>query len=162
MQPEQLVSSISLRRQTPDDLPFLQTLYSSTREKELAITHFSLPEKQSFLRQQFQAQTTHYANHYDNEHFYIIERKGEPVGRFLVDYWTSEIRIIDISLLPQHCGHGIGSHFFKRLFEEAKSRQCPVTIHVEHNNRAKSLYERLGFQLKTKTNDIYLLMEWKP
>ncbi|MFT5083444.1 MAG: ribosomal protein S18 acetylase RimI-like enzyme [Lentisphaeria bacterium] len=152
--------TVTLRLYTDNDLPFMQALYASAREDELAAANFSPVEKKVFLQQQFSAQSLHYTQHYCADAFNIVEFNGEPVGRFFVDYWENEIRVVDITLMPGYRGKGLGSHLFNQLFHEANKRKQCVTIHVEHNNPAKKLYERLGFSLKSKTNDIYLLMEW--
>ncbi len=36
-----------------------------------------------------------------------------------------------------------------------------LSIHVEHDNPARRLYDRLGFQ-HVDTNGVYHLMEWRP
>lgn len=161
MQSNQWTNKVTLRKYTTADIPFMNELYASTRESELAITSFSAQEKKHFLDQQFEAQYLHYINNYCTDAFDIIELKDKPIGRLFVDYWDREIRIVDIALLPKYRNAGIGTYFFHKLFAEARSCGKTVTIHVEHNNPAKRLYERLGFVLKTKTNDIYLLMEWR-
>lgn len=153
---------ISLRKHTTDDLAFMQALYASTREAELAITNFTRQEKETFLSQQFNAQYQHYLQHYNSDKFDIIESGGKAIGRLFVDHWDREIRIVDISLIPEYQNRGLGSYLFKQLFAQAKISKKTVTIHVEHNNPAKKLYQRLGFELKTQTNEIYLLMQWTP
>jgi len=162
MQTIQLSKKTSLRKFTQDDIPFMQSLYATTRESELALTNFSEQEKLSFITQQFNAQYQHYIQHYCTDSFNIIELENNPIGRLFVDYWEKEIRIVDIALMPEYRNAGIGSYYFKQLFDQAKESGKSVSIHVEHNNPAKRLYERLGFQLKTRTNEIYLLMEWQP
>jgi len=155
-------NKISLRKATDSDIPFMLTLYASTRENELAMTNFTQQEKLDFVEQQFNAQYAHYNQHYCSDYFNIIELNGLPAGRLFVDYWQTEIRIVDIVLAVEHRNTGLGSYLFKELFKESKETGKPVTIHVEHNNPAKRLYERLGFVLKTQTNEVYLLMEWLP
>ena len=139
----------------------MQSLYASTRESELALTNFSEQEKQNFVTQQFTAQYSHYTQHYCTDSFNIIELNNKPIGRLFIDNWENEIRIVDIALLPDFRNMGIGTYYFRQLFEQASQNEKSVTIHVEHNNPARRLYERLGFELKTQTNDIYLLMEWQ-
>ncbi|WDD98524.1 GNAT family N-acetyltransferase [Thalassomonas actiniarum] len=153
---------VSLRKHTTDDLAFMQALYASTREAELAMTNFTRQEKEAFIQQQFNAQYQHYLHHYNSDKFDIIEFDGQAIGRLFVDHWDREIRIVDITLTPDYQNKGIGSYLFKQLFEQAKAGNKAVTIHVEHNNPAKNLYQRLGFELKTQTNEIYLLMQWTP
>lgn len=156
------INNISLRRATQSDIPFMLNLYASTRESELAMSNFTQQEKLDFVKQQFTAQYSHYNQHYCSDFFSIIELDEKSVGRLFVDYWETEIRIVDITLSPEHRNNGLGSYLFKELFKQAKETSKSVTIHVEHNNPAKHLYERLGFELKTQTNEIYLLMQWIP
>lgn len=162
MQPTHWDKKVSLRPYTLDDIPFMQTLYASTRKDELAMTNFTEQEKLNFISQQFKAQISHYTQNYCTEAFNIVELDNISIGRLFVDYWEQEIRIVDIALMPEYRNTGLGTYFFHQLFEQAKASRKSVTIHVEHNNPAKRLYERLGFVLKTQTNDIYLLMEWCP
>lgn len=161
MQPTHWAKKITLRKFTFDDIPFMQTLYASTRESELAMTNFSEQEKLNFVTQQFSAQTAHYTQHYCTDSFDIIEFEGMSIGRLFVDHWDKEIRIVDITLIAEYRNKGLGNYLFNLMFEQARAGKKSITIHVEHNNPAKRFYERLGFTLKTQTNEIYLLMEWQ-
>lgn len=161
MQLQNLDDVLSLRAHTQKDLPFMQSLYASTREQELAMTNFNSQEKQHFILQQFSAQYMHYTEQYCTDSFNIIEFMGEPIGRFFIEYRSDDIRIVDITIIPERRNQGIATYLFNTLFSRAKKSNQSVSIHVEHNNPAKNLYERLGFKVKSKTNDIYLLMEWK-
>jgi len=153
---------VSLRRATESDFSFMESLYRHSREAELAMTPFSEEQKALFIRQQFSAQTQHYLAHYANDFFNIVEVDGVPAGRFYVDYWSSEIRIVDIALMPEFQGKGLGSFLMKKVLSEGTEKNQPVTIHVEQNNPAKRLYERLGFTEKSRFNDVYILMECVP
>ncbi len=46
------------------------------------------------------------------------------------------------------------------LLDEAADNGQSVTIHVEHNNPAMHLYQRLGFQ-HMRDEGVYYFMEWK-
>lgn len=153
---------LTLRRHCEADLPFLRRLYADVRRQELAAAQWPEAQLQAFCESQFEAQYRHYQQHYCSDRFDIIELDGEAIGRLFVDAWSTELRIVDISLLSGYRGRGIGSHCFRRLFLEAASSDRTVTIHVERDNPARQLYERLGFGLKTETNEVYLLMEWRP
>ena len=91
--------------------------------------------------------------------FQIILQKGEPVGRLYVDRRKDEIRLIDIALLPELHGQGIGSWLLQDLMDEAKKVGKPIRIHVERFNPALRLYERLGFT-HIADQGVYYLMEW--
>ena len=136
---------ITLRPVTEEDLPLLECVYSSTRTEELAVVPWTDAQKSEFLNMQFRAQHADYQRNYPDASFRIIEADGSPVGRLYVQHRAEEIRIIDISLLPEHRGHGIGSLLLGNLIRESESRGKPLTIHVERQNPALHLYQRLGF-----------------
>jgi len=150
---------ISLRPITPADESFLARLYASTREQELAQTNWSDEQKAMFCRMQFNAQTTDYQRNYPEASFQIIERDGVAAGRLLVLRSDDAVHVIDIALLPEHRGAGIGTKFLRELQEEAKAAGKPLSIHVEQFNPARRLYERLGFQ-QIEEKGVYLLMQW--
>jgi GNAT superfamily N-acetyltransferase len=152
--------SLRLRPVTPEDDSFLAGLYASTRVDELAVTGWSDEEKGVFCRRQFDAQSAHYATNYPGASFQMIERDGEPIGRLYVARWEKEIRIVDITLLPEFRGTGIGTQLLRELREEARSAGKSLTIHVERFNPAMRLYERLGFK-QIEDKGVYLLMEWR-
>ena len=84
---------------------------------------------------------------------------GWPVGRLYVARWEKEIRIVDITLLPEFRGTGIGTKLLRDLQTEARSACKSLTIHVERFNRALTLYQRLGFK-EVEDKGVYLLMRW--
>ncbi|MEY2562616.1 MAG: hypothetical protein QOH88_809 [Verrucomicrobiota bacterium] len=153
--------SLRLRPITPEDEPFLLRLFASTRADELALTNWSEEQKVAFCRMQFTAQSAHYQKHYGDASFDIIERSGVAAGRLLVWRSGKEMLIVDIALLPEHRGAGLGTNLLRELQEEAKEAGKPLTIHVEKYNPALRLYERLGFQ-RIEEQPVYLLMEWRP
>ena len=155
------LEGITLRPFTQADLPFLVRVYAGTRADELAQTAWSDQEKQAFLDLQFQAQHTHYQKHFPEASYQIIVQVGEPIGRLYLDRRPDELRIIDIALLPEQRGGGIGGALMRRILDEAALLGKPVRIHVERNNPAMHLYDRLGFR-KVEDQGVYWLMEWLP
>lgn len=150
----------SLRPITPEDDSFLADLYASTRAEELAVTGWSDEEKAVFCRKQFDAQTAHYLENYPGASLQIIERAGARIGRLYVVRWEREIRIMDIALLPEHRGAGIGAQLLRELQDEARSAGKTLSIHVERFNPALRLYERLGFK-QVEDKGVYLLLSWE-
>ncbi len=151
---------ISLRPITPEDDSFLASVYASSRAEELAVTDWTEEQKAEFCRRQFDAQKAYYAANYPGASFRVIERDGWPVGRLYVARWEKEIRIVDITLLPEFRGSGIGTKLLRDLQDEARSADKSLTIHVERFNRALGLYQRLGFR-EVEDKGVYLLMEWR-
>ncbi len=152
----------ALRPETDADLPFLFQLYASTRWDELApLTDWSEAQKIGFLESQFTAQRDHYLNYYANSSFDIIEQQGVPAGRLYVDRQERTLLIVDIALLPQWRGRGIGTALIEALFAEARGIAKDVSISVEKFNPAQRLYRRLGFR-EYAEDDVYWFMYWSP
>src|SRR5262245_39541903 len=148
----------ALRPIEPGDLPFLAGLYASTRMEELAPVPWTDAEKAAFLKLQFDAQHAHYQEHFKGASFDVVLVEGRPAGRLYVGRWPREIRIVDISLVPEHRGQGLGTQILRGLFGEGSAAGKPVSIHVERFNPALRLYERLGFRT-VEDKGVYLLME---
>jgi predicted GNAT family acetyltransferase len=68
---------------------------------------------------------------------------------------------MDIALLPEFRGAGLGTALLADLFAEATAAGKTLTIHVEEYNPARRLYERLGFR-KIGEHGVHHLMEWTP
>lgn len=150
--------NVALRPVEPGDEEFLYRVYASTREAELAQTGWDETQRAAFLRMQFDAQSSHYEEHYGGAEFSVILFDGTPVGRLYVARWREEIRIVDIALLPEHRGMGIGTRLLRGLVSESETSGMHLSIHVERFNPALRFYERLGFRV-TADKGVYLLME---
>ncbi|HEX6085893.1 MAG TPA: GNAT family N-acetyltransferase [Thermoanaerobaculia bacterium] len=153
--------AITLRPATQADYFFMRQLYGSTREEEMKQFPFDEFQKKAFLDQQFAAQYQHYQLHYPTCERNIVERDGQPIGRMWIDEWRDQIRLVDIALMPEARGTGIGTMLVQEVLERGRKAAKPVTIHVEGFNPALRLYERLGF-VKVDTNGMYYLMKWTP
>jgi ribosomal protein S18 acetylase RimI-like enzyme len=152
--------TIALRPVDSADEPFLYDLYASTRAAELAVVDWSDQQKAAFLRQQFEAQTAHYRQHYPAARRDVILVDRQPAGRLYVDRWPNELRVIDIAILPRFRGRGVGSTLLRQLQAEAAASDRAVSLHVERFNPAQDLYTRLGFVRADDAGPVYLLMRW--
>ena len=156
-----LSQGYTLRPETDDDIPFLMQLYASTRADELASLPWSAEQKQVFLASQFQAQRRHYRTHFAQCAFDILERDGVPVGRLYLDARPTRLHIVDIALLPEWRGKGLGTAILEALMVTAQAGGRGVGIFVEKFNPALRLYRRLGFT-DIADREVYLEMEWLP
>ena len=157
----QLEIETSLRPITDLDHGFLLRVYASTRADEMATVPWSEQEKADFLRFQFDAQHRYYMEHFPQAAFDLILLDGEPIGRLYTDRRDDEIRLIDIAILPEHRGRGLGGAIMREILAEGAASGRLVRIHVEQNNPAMSLYQRLGFE-QIEEQGVYYLMEWAP
>ena len=154
-------SRISLRPITPDDESFLYRVYASTREEELKLVNWDEPSKTAFLQMQHRAQHQFYQSEFSDADYSVILWDGQPVGRLYVHRRVDEISIIDIALLTEHRRAGIGGSLLRDLLGEADQAMKPVRIHVEYNNPAMHLYQRLGF-VQIGDTGVYFHMERPP
>jgi GNAT superfamily N-acetyltransferase len=151
---------ITLRPIGPDDMELLLRVYRSTREEELAmVVDWTDEMKDAFVLQQFSAQHAWYQEHYVGATFDVILIDGAPAGRLYVHRRPDEIRLVDITLLPERRQGGFGTSILQDLLAEAAAAGKPLTIHVEIYNPAMRLYERLGFQ-PVEERGPYRLMKW--
>ena len=127
---------ITLEPEQPDDDGFLFELYLTTRADEMALTPWNDEQRRAFLRQQYELRGRHYRGYYSGAEYLLIRRGGYAIGRIAIDRSEDEIRIVDIALVPEHRGRGIGSQLIHELLVEASLRKIPVTLHVERHNRA--------------------------
>lgn len=152
---------ISYRSIQTKDFPFLKAVYRSTREEELKKTPWNEEEKLKFIDFQFNAQHSHYSNAYKGAEFNIIEYNKIDIGRLYVWETEAQIRIMDIALLHDFTGKGIGTKILNDLIKKSEKSGKKLNIHVEYNNPALRLYERLDFK-KTDDTGIYFFMERLP
>lgn len=147
-----------------EDHETLLRIYASTREEELALTDMGEEQKRVFVQQQFSAQDKYYREYYVGARFDLMKVGRDSIGRLYIDRdqerFPGEIRLMEITVLPEFRGHGYGSEVLGYLLEEARQDDRMLTIHVERFNRALSLYERLGFRL-LEDKGVYLLLGWK-
>ena len=153
--------ALALRPVAQDDREFLVELYASMREPELAHVPWDEPTRRAFIEQQFAAQDAQYRERYPGATLDVIEVGGERAGRLYVHRGRGDIRIMDIALIPLVRGRGIGSRLLRALMAEADASARKLSIHVEMNNRARRLYERLGFR-HVGEHGVYVLMERRP
>jgi ribosomal protein S18 acetylase RimI-like enzyme len=152
---------ISLRAVSPEDKGFLLKLYASTRQGEMEAWGWTAAQKETFIRMQFDAREQSYEAAYPGAQRRIILIGKDPAGAMIVFRDQTEIRLVDISLLPEHRGCGVGAKLIGELIAEAANASVPLRLSVLRGNRAAGLYERLGF-VTTGEDEMYLQMERSP
>jgi len=153
--------SVTLRDVTPADDAFLREVYASARAPEMAMVPWSDEQKAAFLKLQFDGQDAYYREQYPAAEFQVIMNDDAPVGRLYVLRTADEIRIMDITILPDFRSQGIGASILKPLLEEAVGENKRVTIWAESFNPSQNLFRRLGFTLAQEDGFNHLL-EFRP
>jgi ribosomal protein S18 acetylase RimI-like enzyme len=142
--------NINLRIVTPDDKEFCRRVHHLAYH-DVIVRQFGLwndAMQDSFFEKNWNSLTLK-----------IIEVDGQDVGYFSREIRHDAISINQIELLPQFQKRRIGTKLLEQQLHEARSLNLPVRLHVLRENRARQLYERLGFILIGKTETHYL-MEW--
>ncbi|MCP4220810.1 MAG: GNAT family N-acetyltransferase [bacterium] len=155
------IDTLQFRPITEDDDPFLHALYASTRTYEMVHTGWDQKQINEFLSMQFKLQHKQYIQNYPEASFEIILRDNAPIGRLYVDRREKEVRILDIALLADYCGKGIGAEIMNELISECREKNLPLNLHVERLNPALRFYQRLGMK-NVAENEHYFLMEIEP
>src|SRR5215471_9771371 len=152
---------VSFRPVEADDGPFLLEVYGSTRAEELALTGWEQQQRDAFLKMQLDAQHVHYRGQYPSAQYIVVLLDGSRVGRLYIADRDSEIRILDVTILPEYRGAGIGTALVRHLMALSSAAGKPLTIYVETFNRSLGLFERLGF-VRSGENGYSLLLQWNP
>lgn len=142
----------------PSDKPLLFEIYASSRTEELQFVPWTDEQKHAFLQSQFQAQHDYYLSEYPDGSFNLIKINDASAGRLYTTESGGEIRIIDITLLPEFRNQGIGTRLISDILEDGTTKHKPVTICLETYNRSQNLFSRLGFTC-VSNDGIYGLWE---
>jgi ribosomal protein S18 acetylase RimI-like enzyme len=149
---------MTLREAEAPDLEFLYRVYASTRADEMAVTGWLAKNVDAFLRDLFRLQDIHYRRHYAGARFQVVLVGGVRAGRLYVHVGAKEVRIMDITLLPEFRRRGIGAALLGSVMAEADASGLPLSLNVETNNPARDWYRRLGFK-ESPWDGVYILME---
>ncbi len=144
------------------DEEFSFQVYASTRAGEMKLVDWGDEQKTAFLRMQFNAQRQHYHLHYPQALWQVIEQETHGIGRLVTDDSDPQVFLLmDIALLTEYRGQGVGTAILQGLLQVANSKNKVSSLHVEPNNPALNLYRRLGFVVCGQSG-FYLEMKRQP
>ncbi|MBN1857684.1 GNAT family N-acetyltransferase [Candidatus Bipolaricaulota bacterium] len=88
-----------------------------------------------------------------------IDREGIPVGFVWIEKRGSRLHVHGLVIDPVYRGRGIGSSVLRDLEHEFAAQVDSIELGVhDSNQRARSLYERLGFELQETRPDAGFLV----
>lgn len=153
------VSAVAVRPETAADEAFLRDLYASTRDEELAVVGWTEQQRRAFCDSQFTLQRAALGTEFPDADSGIVLVDRQPAGRLLIDRTGDAIQVVDIALLPEHRGRGVGTSLLQVVLDEAMRENRSVSLHVLLTNRARRLYERLGF-IAVGDAGLSVVMRW--
>lgn len=152
---------IKLVEATDADDDFLAELYFSTRSEEFSAVGWDEAQLRQFLKLQYDYQKQAYPMQFSAPEHSVIRRGDEKIGRLIVNRTETEIRLVDISLLPPFRRAGIGTRIITTLIAEAAEKDLPLTLQVAAGNQAAlRLYRKLGFRV-TGEDQMNISMQWQ-
>jgi ribosomal protein S18 acetylase RimI-like enzyme len=137
---------LMLRPATPADEPFLFQLVHDTMAEQLQASAWDPKIRESLLKMQIEGQRISYAAQFPAADYGIIVYDDAAIGRLILDRGPQFHTLVDITLLAKHRGSGIGTWLLRAICTEAELMRKPIRLHVQATNRAKNLYQRLGFR----------------
>jgi ribosomal protein S18 acetylase RimI-like enzyme len=141
------VAATRLRPAGASDATFLKELFASVRAGDFAATGLPPDMLERLLEQQFRAQTAGYEAQFPDASSLIVMHGDEQAGRLLLQASGQCWRIVDIALLKEMRGRGIGTDLIEavaRAAHQAGARQLALSV-LASNAGARRLYARLGF-----------------
>lgn len=153
--------TVALRDVVPADREFLLRVYASTRAEELARVSWSDAQKEAFVAMQFEAQDLHYRREFARATFSVVVRGEQAIGRMYVAREHDALTLIELTLLPEFRGAGIGTELLGRLLDEARTARLPLRLHVDAGSPALRWYECFGFATVDRQG-YHVAMEWRP
>ncbi len=149
-----------LRKAEPQDEEFQSRLYFLQQAEMVQSWGWDEDQQKTFLQMQYRARNAGYSMAFPEAiNAIICCLDGTAVGRLLTTDTQSDLHIIDIALLPQYQGRGIGSQILTALQRNCAIDGKKISLHVPCDSPAARLYARLGFRLVEQTG-VYAQMEW--
>ena len=95
-----------------------------------------------------------------NSSTYVIELDLEKIGRLRLVETDNELFIAGIQILPKYRKIGVGTKVLNLLIKQVLITQKSLRLEVQKNNeKAKSLYKRLGFVVESEQEDDYIMIK---
>jgi ribosomal protein S18 acetylase RimI-like enzyme len=128
-----------LRRAEDSDRAFLYSLYCRTMR--------DVVERTWGWDEEWQARD--FDRRFAGCETWIVEAGGEAVGGLMLSFAPRIVNIVELQILPEHQGRGIGNRVLRAVIDRASKQKSAVTLSVVRANvRAKRLYDRIGFRVE--------------
>lgn len=145
----------------PSEEAFLYLLFASNRAAEMALMPLAPTHKEFLLQVQFRSMNETYRREFPNARYEIVELDRWPIGRIVSEIRRDCVYFVDIALLPQAQGIGIGTTVLEAALEEARRLGLPARLRsFSYNWAAQRLYDKLGVAVLAGEPP-YVLLEWR-
>jgi ribosomal protein S18 acetylase RimI-like enzyme len=148
--------TVSTRLEAEADEPFLRHLIIAEVAENLMASSWPEAIRDNLLDMQYRARRSSIRANFPQAESLIVLLDGRNAGWLVVARTegtalelmkNDELRVVEIMLLPEHRGKGIGSKLIRDLLLRAERAQLPLRLSVDVGNTAAiRLYEKLGFR----------------
>jgi GNAT superfamily N-acetyltransferase len=136
---------LRLRPETGADEAFRFALFCASRPPEEDFSPLGPELAQQMLRR-----------------FEIIEFEDAPVGHVVLDVADTQMRVIDLAILPDRRSAGIGEAVLNPIIAEARRRRLPLRVSVLNGNEGSLRFcRRLGFAPIGEPTALFTELEWR-
>jgi ribosomal protein S18 acetylase RimI-like enzyme len=153
------------RNATPADAPLMARIDASLAAHLSALVGLDAGQRQALLSMQTRAREQAWRTAWPDAHCQVIELDDAAtaggIGRLWLHRGSHAWHLLELVLVPERRGAGIGGQCLRRLVDLAQAEGVGVTLSVAADNPAHRLYRRLGFQLFAE-NPPYLHMSRDP
>jgi ribosomal protein S18 acetylase RimI-like enzyme len=143
---------MQLRSALPEDTPFLRALHHRAYRQIVILQFGSWDER---------AQDDWFEKDLASADFQIVELAGAAVGVIGIREADDALHLVELQILPERQGQGLGSALLSLQLERARALQKPIQLRVLLQNRARSLHERFGFRIVDRDETHYSML-WRP
>lgn len=158
---EQILSISLVPVQSRHD-EFLLQVFKESRIDLAYINGISEEQKSMIILQQYKIEQEQLKQMYPNAKFNIVMMNEKTVGRLYIHNGEISDRILQIGLLEEYRGMGIGKMLVKLVIEDAMKRGKNVQLQVAwFNEAAYRFYEKLGFKI-IENNGVAYEMQYMP
>lgn len=102
-----------------------------------------------------------FAGDWSGGSFEILLCQGRPCGYVCLEDRAEDVHVRELVVAPEYQNRGIGTAIVRDAIQQADRRGVPVVLGTLHENRARALYRRLGFD-EIGTTDTHTLYRRPP
>lgn len=146
--------TIKFRKFDPRDLEIISDFVKKLYEED--------PEGKPASDQNIQKTFAELQKYPEKGTFYILEVDGQSAGyALLINFWSNEyggniLTVDELYVDERFRGQGLGTKFMQFLIDEKPGDYVSIQLETTPSNeRARRLYERLGFVLSENDHLIY-------
>lgn len=156
---KKITDTISLRPLKADEEDFWREVFYDSVRSHFEALQMPDDDLNRLLEMQFQAQSNDYGSNYPNASNSVIEHRGVRVGRVILSTEHNDLHLVDIAILTEFRGRGIGTRILAWLCDQSRASGLPIRFYVEKLNPAARLYERMGFKV-VEDLEMHFRLSW--